>query len=437
MAQDSGNGKNLKWYRRDIDPLLGYAPGVLISDEVAEYRSAKASEQVILHRFHKYGFDSVHNLMGLTDNCELPDFFKGPEYKERFLSSELVKERLDRLAKEHLGGGDDHATLAFNRTAAANATLMLALVPPGSLVPYLVPAFPGTTKGHGHPSVPRGIELAGGRWELVSNTQELEQLLDRESNVPLIAICASYRSIISEEDTRKTCDLAHARGIAVFLDDASGARSRIMVYGQPDGIAMGADLVVTSCEKFGLEGPRAAVMVGREDLMLKIGAKANLMGTEARPGIMAGMVHALEEYDPAKVKAKFAYWEERHRHIQELARGHLGDKIGHGGVFGVYMTMDDFMEVVMDRAGIDEIDLAPVDASMAHALAMLRDHGFMTVTNLHYPGAVKIPTVRVNYLQTPLTDEAIARGFADSVDRVVEILPHRDKMEEMLFAPPQ
>ena len=430
ITPDSGE----KWYRKNVDSVLGYAPGTIIRDEIDDFRSAENAWKVILDRYKTHGYDSVHNLMGLTDNCETPDFFEGPEFRERYLATALAKEKLEILAKEHLGGNQDHSVLAMNRTGAANVTLMAALVPPGSTVPYLVPEFPGVDFGHGHPSIPRGVEFAGGNVKLVNSATTVQQLLEEDDNVSLIAICASYRGIVSEEDIRKTCKLAHEKGIPVFLDDASGARTRIMVYGQAPGIDMGVDIVVTSCEKFGLEGPRAAVMVGRKDLMLKIGAKANLLGTEARPSIVAAMVKALSDYDPETVKGKFDYWSRRHQNILSLAQGKLNDpRIFTGGVFGVHITMNDIMEMTMEMAGIDEIDLAPVDVSMTHAMFMLKDTGMMTVTNLHYPGAVKIPTVRVNALKTPLEDEAIAEGFVTSIYRTAESIADKTKLEKILF----
>ena len=434
MEKITTSGTGEKWYRRDIDSVLGYTPGAIISDEIADFRSAETAWKVILDRYKAHGYQSVHNLMGLTDNCQIPDFFEGPEFQERYLATALTKEKLEKLAKEHLGGNQDHSVLALNRTGAANVTLMTALVTPGSVVPYLVPEFPGTDSGHGHPSIPRGVEFAGGKLVLVNSAEGLRQVLDSENNVSLIAICASYRGIVSEEDIRATCKIAHAQDIPVFLDDASGARTRIMVYGQAPGIDMGVDIVVTSCEKFGLEGPRAAVMVGRNDLMLKIGAKANLLGTEARPSIMAAMVKALSDYDPVKVKSKFEDWARRHENILSLAQNKLDDpRIYSGGVFGVHITTDDIMEMTMEMAGIDEIDLAPVDVSMVHAMFMLKDWGMMTVTNLHYPGAVKIPTVRVNALKTPLEDEAIAEGFVTSIYKTAERISDKGKLEAVLF----
>src|ERR1700730_10982847 len=99
-----------KRYPNKVDPILGYAPGIILSDEVADYRSFRAAEAILVHRYREKGLASLHNIMMLVDNCRLPEYFKGPEYEERHLSNALVEERLDRLAKLHLGGDEHFAT---------------------------------------------------------------------------------------------------------------------------------------------------------------------------------------------------------------------------------------------------------------------------------------------------------------------------------------
>src|SRR6516225_2548116 len=95
-----------KRYPNDIDPILGYAPGRILTDSVMDYRSEQAAEAVLLHRYRTYGLAGIHNVMMLIDNCRLPDYFTGAAYQERYLSQKLSEERLDRLAKIHMGGDD-------------------------------------------------------------------------------------------------------------------------------------------------------------------------------------------------------------------------------------------------------------------------------------------------------------------------------------------
>lgn len=426
-----------KQYANDIDPVLGYTPGTVIRDEVEEYRCVRAAHQVMLHRYREYGIEGIHNLMGLVDDCTVPDFFEGPAYQERYLGNVLMEEEVTTLARRHMGGGEGYTALVFNRVTAGTVTVMQALVPPGSIVPYVVPPYPGLG-GHGHPSVPRAVDLARSRCVEVTSVSALESLLDSESQVPVVVVCSYYRGVLKEDELREFFSVAHAHGIPVYVDDASGARTRTAVYGQPSAGELGADLIITSCEKAALFGPRAGLLLGRSGLMGRIGARAEMLGTEARPSVVAGVVQALREYTPERGRQLFDGWLERNRRLWELAKPYLGEKLRYGAYDGIYLTLDDFMQLVMEKAGIDETDLAPVDLSVACAMLMLRGHGFLTVAPLHYPGASKLVSVKVNALRQgdDISDKAIVEGLADSVDALVCMLTDRATLEKVLFGPP-
>lgn len=424
-------------YPSDIDPVLGYAPGRILTDELMDYRSEQVAEAVLLDRYRKHGLAGVHNVMMLVDNCRVPDYFAGPEYEERYLSQKLSEERLDRLAKIHLGGDDGFRTLAFNRTTAANLTVTLALVRPGSVVPYLVvPYRKPWLKGHGHPSIPRAVELAQARCEIVTTAGEVAALLDR-GDVSLVTICASYRGIVDEEILRTTCRLGRARAIPVFVDDASGARLRTIGEGQPTAIELGADLAVTSTEKYGLDGPRAGLVVGRKPLMERIGAKAAVLGTEARPSIVAAIVRCLEAFTREGGLAMYAEWERRHRELYEVARPVFGDRVYWKGYGGVSIMAEDILEIVMERAGVEESPWAPVDISTAVAMVLLRKYGYMTIPALHYPGASKALMIHLaNPSAQVLTAKEIVAALDDAFATVAGIMESRQKLETVLFGPP-
>lgn len=426
-----------KRYPNDIDPVLGYAPGRIIVDDLHDYRAEQAAEAVLLHRYHAEGLGSIHNVMMLVDNCRLPDYFDGPEYEERYLSQKLSEERLDKLAKAHMGGNDAFRAMAFNRTTAANLSVILALAKPHTVVPYLVVPYtrPGL-KGHGHPSIPRAVELAQARTEIVTTAEEIERLI-RGRAVSLITICASYRGIVDERILRAACALGRSHSIPVYIDDASGARLRTIGEGQPRGVDLGADLVVTSTEKYGLNGPRAAVLVGRKDLMERVGAKAAVLGTEARPSVIAAIVRSLEEFKPGVGEAMYREWEVRHRALHEVMRKTFGDRVRWKPYGGVSILVEDIIEIAMDRAGLDETEFAPVDISACLAMILLRKYGYMTIPALHYPGASKHLMI---HLAQPsarsLKNEEIAAALDDSFSIVARIMTSREKIESVLFGPP-
>ena len=71
------------------------------------------------------------------------------------------------------------------------------------------------------------------------------------------------------------------------------------------------------------------------------------------------------------------------------------------------------------------------------AMLMLRDHGFMTVSALHYPGASKLVQVSTAGLENdPISDEEIVSGIVDSFDRLAGIVQDRREVERVLFEEP-
>lgn len=424
--------------REPVDRVLGHVPGTIIDDEVAEHRSVRMAQKVMVDRYRKHGLEGMHNFMGLVDDTTVPDFFEGPVYQERFLGTALMEEELTELARRHLGGDEGYTTQVFNRVTAGTITVTQTLVPPGSVVPYFVPPYPGLG-GHGHPSVPRAIEMAQAACQEVTNLQELEDVFNSGNQVPLVVICSAYRGVVKEEETRGICELAHARGIPVYLDDASGARIRTAVFDQLPAAALGVDLVITSGEKAAFFGPRAGLLLGRADLMDRIGARANMLGTEARPSIIASFLETLRNYTDEQGQQLFSEWLERHKRLWEMAVPYMGESLRYGAYDGVYLALDDFMQLVMDKAGIDETDLAPVDASIAWSMVALRGHGFLTVGSLHYPGASKVPAVKVNSLRDgdDISDEDIIEGVTSSIDALARIMTDRAAIEKVLFAPPE
>ena len=427
-------------YPHDMDPLLGYTRGVIISTDVEDYRSVRAAEAVLVDWYRKRGFDSIYNLMGLVDNCTLPDYFSGPEWEERYLATRLSEERLDPLAKEHLGGDHGFRAMVLNRTTSAAVTVMIALAEPGTTVPYLVPPFAKprpewTIKGHGHPCTARGIALAGAEAPIIYSLDDLRDILANKT-VSTVAICPHYRGALTEEELREAIRLGNEANVPVWVDDASGARSRVILEGEARAIDMGADVVVTSCEKFGLNGPRAGLVVGRNELMDRIGTQATILGTEGRPSIWAAVVRALEEWSP-EVSLRGAEAGEKYDHqLQSLAREVFGDRVGPDGFF--LIGEEDALEIAMERRGLTRCEFAPVDAITALAMILLRRFGYMTLPALSYPGASKRIAIRPPRRdQRPPDPEDVVRNLDAAFDELASAITSREELEKLLFGPPE
>ncbi len=433
-------------YPHEIDGLLGYTRGVIINSDVEEYKGVRAAEAVLVRWYEERGYDSVYNLMGLVDNCTLPDYFQGPEWEERYLSTRLSEERLGPLASEHLGGDGEFRAAVFNRTTSAAVTVMAALATPGTAVPYLAPPFPNprpewNIRGQGHPCTARGIALAGAAAPIIFSIRELEHILATE-DVSAVAVCPHYRGTLSEEDLRDAIRLGNEAEVPVWVDDASGARFRVVLNGEARAIDMGADVVVTSCEKFALNGPRAGLVVGRNELMDRIGAKAMILGTEARPSIVAAVVRALEEWSPlASVKegeARTEYAGQLHALAGEVFGDNEIASRRHGFEDSFVVAEEDILEIAMQRAGMTRCEFAPLDAATALAMILLRRHGYMTLPAFSYPGASKrlsISPVRRSDQESPEPRD-VMENLDAAFDDLATVITSREAMEELLFGAP-
>ena len=436
-------------YPHEMEPILGYTRGVIINSDVEEYKSVRAAEAVLVKWYEERGFDSLYNLMGLVDNCTLPDYFQGPEFEERYLATRLSEERLTPLASEHLGGDGEFRAAVFNRTTSAAVTVMAALAVPGTAVPYLAPPFPNprpewTIKGQGHPCTARGIALAGADAPIIFSLRELEHILATE-NVSAVAICPHYRGILSEQELQQAIRLGNEAEVPVWVDDASGARSRVVLAGEARAIDMGADVVVTSCEKFALNGPRAGLVVGRNELMDRIGAKAMILGTEARPSVVAAVVRALEEWSPSDSVREAEARSEYAIQLHDLAREVIGDRASgrttnpaHGVEDSFILAEEDVLEIAMERVGMTRCEFAPLDAVTVLGMILLRRNGYMTLPAFSYPGASKrlsISPVRRSDQESPEAKDLIDNLDA-ALDELAKVINNRGEMEKLLFGAP-
>jgi L-seryl-tRNA(Ser) seleniumtransferase len=422
-------------YPNPVHPTYGYALGVVLSDDVKLGRLVQRSKEVLAARYAQGGMNSVYSFVMNTDDCGTGDYYAGDDRRERYLGESLIYQELNTLAKVQLGGGPEHAVLAFNRMVAANATAVIALAKRGTKVAFLVPRYEHseTMRGAGHPSIPRGIELAGCTCETITSIRELRVVFEA-GDVSLLAICPYYRDIIPEDLFREACREARARGIPVLVDDAAGARARIYEYGQPHALEMGADVVATSTDKYGYRGPRAAVMIGRRDLIDRIRAAALHLGTEARPSIVAAICRTIAEFTPEKMvefnKELFQYHDELHSKAVRV----FGPRLKNKKADGVWMSPEDFMEVVMTKAKVRKVEVAPCDVTSSHAAIALRKHGYLLLAGFSYPGASRDIWLHLNHKRSrSLNLDTVVDNLGEAVDETAAIITSRAKVEELLL----
>ena len=120
--------------------------------------------------------------------------------------------------------------------------------------------------------------------------------LERESppigSVVMTRLAVTYEMMPTEE-LHHVVQLAHDKGVRVYVDDAGGARVGPAIFDQPRTLPFGVDVVATGLDKYGTVGPRLGVMAGDKALVSRIRARAFEMGLEAQQFLYPAAVRSL------------------------------------------------------------------------------------------------------------------------------------------------
>lgn len=404
-TQKSGNPS----FRRDrfgneIDPVVGFARGSIIRSSIEEARRLRHGQAVAAKRVRDLG---PHSIGVFTGNQR--DFPVRPEdiatNCEEWVGPGLYAEELRAVAIEHLGGRDDDGCAVFNRTSAGIVATIAALAG-GKPVLSVVPAG-----DRSHASVVRGSALA--KVELKEVTSDKDWRVHIE-DCHLVVVTTVTSALARLDDTLAIAvvEEAHRNGAIVLLDEAYGARLRPVLHGGQKALALGADLAITNCDKAGLSGPRAGVLVGRPGLVMAAAAKAAEYGMEARAPIAAAVLRSLQKFDPDHLTQEAAAG-------QELAAA-LEAKMGEGVVvrsdLGPMVDENAVLAVILERASVsaDAISVVPCEATSAIGMLLLADHGILTVNTHGQPGA------RVSLRLKPTLDALASVGGVSAVVDAVD-----------------
>jgi L-seryl-tRNA(Ser) seleniumtransferase len=278
------------------------------------------------------------------------------------------------VALEHLGGSPErHDVALFNRLTGATYATHLTLVKPGDVVL-------GVSASYSHPSVVRAVAQAGATLIDTKGLEDFRATLERESRVALVVMTrlAVTYEIMPESELRQVVQLAHARGVPVYVDDAGGARVGPAIFDQPRTLQLDVDVVATGLDKYGTVGPRLGVMAGDKSLVARIRARAFEMGMEARPFLYPAAVRSLAGSTPERVQDLV----ETTREVAVALQDVFGDRLHETPVIAELLA-DDILEMALQRAGLQMPPVVPYEASAALAMLLLRDYGIITV---HFVG---------------------------------------------------
>jgi L-seryl-tRNA(Ser) seleniumtransferase len=396
---------------------LPYDRGAIVSDTRDDHAKLREAWSVVRDRLDA-GLPVV-NLTGLERRFDTAGV--DPGLLDDELAPALVGERFRELALEHLGGdpNTDEAFLA-NRTTAGIVATMQTVVPDGGVVV-------GVSAGYSHPAVVRSVRLAGGRLVDSIGADGFAAALATEPRVDVVVVtrlAVTYEALATDE-LSAIVDAARNRNAVMVADDAGGARVGPACLGQPRTLELGVDLGLTGLDKYGVTGPRLGLVAGRADLIHAIRARAIELGLEARPMLLPGALGSLERYRPERVRELVATTQI----LGDALERRLGAAVGRTP-FAVKLRGEGI------RAAAGAEGIAPVEATAAVAMQLLRDHGLLTVHFAAVPPGT--PDLLLKFVPPETLAElggaeALAAAIASSFERAVDTLGSADALRALLY----
>ena len=400
-----------------MDAWLPYERGEIVSDTRDDHAKLREAWRVV--RARRGAGLPVVNLTGLERGLDPAGV--EPDLLDDELAPALLGERFRELALEHLGGDPvgDEAFLA-NRTTAGLVATMQTVVPVGGVVV-------GVSAGYSHPAVVRSVLLARGRFVDSVGADGFAAALATEPSADVVVVtrlAVTYEALAIDELSAIVA-VARDREVVVVADDAGGARVGPACLAQPRTLELGVDVGVTGLDKYGVTGPRLGLVAGRAELVHAIRARAIELGLEARPMLLPAALGSLERYRPERVRELVATTQE------------LGDALERQ--LGSAVTRTPFAlklrgESIRAAAGADAI--APVEATAAVAMQLLRDHGLLTVHFAAVPPGT--PDLLLKFVPPETLAEvggaeALATAIASSLESAVETLGSPDAVRTLLY----
>ena len=385
---------------------------MLICSSLDEVKRRETALRFIAALVNQEGRSSLYDLSGLAggfpvkkSDLNLLETYSGPAIFELNLQKE---------GKKHLAG---EKVVAFNRTSAAILAAILALVKPGEEVLHYLPELPS------HPSIPRSAKLRGASYREFDNLPDFQ--LSDETTLVIITGSTMDHQVLPLNDFKRIIQISHQQQIPVLVDDASGARIRTVIYNQPRALDMGADLVVTSTDKL-MNGPRAGLMAGKATLINRIKDKAHQFGLEAQPPIVAGIVRALEDFNPQRLLDSL----DRRDKLNIMARNVM-DGVEKTPT-GIMISAKNLEKEITSKEGTTTLSSRELATLMA--MILLKEHHIVTIPAVGMPGVSA--TIRLDLAALDagrVDDNQIINALKDSLKRVREIVNDDEACLSLLY----
>ena len=406
-------------------PGLPYARGQMLTSTEDDFRKLQEAWRHIAARVQTRGLEAIYNFSGLEHGlplspAELP-------MANDFVAPALYFGQFKQAALEHLGGSPaQHDVALFNRLTGATYATHLTLVKPGEVVI-------GISSSYSHPSVIRAVAQAGARLVDTADMDQFATALERESRVGLVVLTrlAVTYEMMSTEELRQVVQLAHDKGVWVYVDDAGGARVGPAIFDQPRTLQLGVDVVATGLDKYGTVGPRLGVMAGEKALVSRIRARAFEMGLEARPLLYPAAVRSLVGSTTDRVQALV----DTTQAVATAIKAVLGERLHETPVMAALLA-DDILVMALERAGLHTPPMVPYEASAALAMLLLRDYGILTVHFVGLPpgtSALMVKFIAPEVLQRFGGAQAYAQAIDESLNTLAGMLAEPEQIRRLLL----
>ena len=413
-ARESTAAVETDRFGNPLDAIVRYARGSILAGTDQEVARMLRARQMVGAIVRAKGKEGVYDLSGMNRGSgitaeDVPHLTSHVPFFARF------EGKTEPLALKHMGADPaKHAALILNRVSAANFIALTTLLRKGDRVFAFAPAG-----GASHPSTVRPISMAGAELREFHSYADLKKAWDAGApRLLLITPISASKRHIPFAEFKQALALPRAANTLVYVDDAHMA-SRIAFFDEPPTFQVGEiDLAVCSADKH-VAGPRAAVLVGRKDLVTLIGSRAYELGLEAQAGQYVGVANALRKFDPGAVK----HAGELAKQLVEVLVAKYGSKRAYLGGPGVSIGGDDALELAMERRSMrGRPALVAVEAAGIVAMHMLEHDGILTIGAVAMPGSA--PAVRLMMYPDGrrLGIERVAQSLEGSIVRLAALL---------------
>lgn len=364
-------------YGFEIDPSVGYARGPILRSSIEEAQRRLVALQLIRERTATHGPDSFYNITGLHRDFPLPA--ENLDHAEEWMGPAFYWDELENMARAHFGGRSDHEVVVLNRCSAGIIAACLAIINPGSQAISLVPGE------RSHPSIGRGIRLAGAEMLQMNRIEDVSPALDGgKISFMVITGVSSELEVIDQNIMLDAISLAKKADVPVMLDDAYGTRLRPIIYDQLMSMQTGANLAVTACDKAGMSGPRAGLMVGEKKYVELVNTKAAELGLEARSPLAAAVWASLKAFTPSELEEEVSFGS---RVLTQLSQKYGSKLVIRSGI-GASLPAESVYELVKGiREGNVDLPVCPAEITVAIGMYWLQKYGIISISALGQPGA--------------------------------------------------